>query len=486
MISRSFFKSSLIYTIVGTLPYASGFFLIPWFTAYLTPSQFGINALFISLMYFIQILSSFGLDMSAGVLYFDYKDDKKRLGKFFGTVFIGLMISAAVIFILFTLGGVRIFDITFSGGNVLELIPFGLFTIISGVFNGIFKTYSAILVNQQRPVRFFWINIFNFIFTVGGSLTILYLMPYTLFGPIVGRMIPAIVSASICLLLVKSEYGLQWESANVRKIVNYTTPLMIYALLIWVVSYIDRFIILRFMGDPTYVGIYDFGVKLVLGIELLLVGLVSTVNPKVYTIWKDQNLHGSTLEVNRYYNGLTAFILLLIPTFVILAPILIPVVIKKEIYYQAFSLLTILALGYASRIWFYMFLAPLMFFKRTKVLPRVFAISAFFEVIAAIFMIQWFGLMGAVWVNFMVKPLQALLLYFESRKIFHFKFNRWKIIYLPVIFMTVVIVSEIFITDQTRILFHSGQLVVSIILVWFKFRHELVLLLKGMFIRFLS
>ncbi|TSA28401.1 MAG: polysaccharide biosynthesis protein [Bacteroidetes bacterium] len=480
MISRTFFKSSLIYTLVGALPYASGFLLIPWFTAYLTPAQFGINALFISLMYFIQILSSFGMDMSAGVLYFDYKDDKARLKRFLGTVFIGLMISGIIFFLLFALGGIRLFDLVFSGGNVLELIPFGLFTIVSGVFNGIFKTYSALLVNQQRPERFFWLNSSNFLITIGASLTILYLYPYTLYGPILGRMIPAIVTASLCLILVASEYGLNWDPAPVKKIINYTTPLMLYALLTWVVSYIDRFIILRFMADPTYVGIYDFGVKLVLGIELLLVGLVNAVNPRVYTLWKDQNLHGSTIEVNRYYNGLTAFVLLLIPVFVLLAPILIPLVIKKEIYYQAFGLLAILAAGYASRVWFYLFMAPLMFFKRTRVMPRIFAVSALFEIIAAIFMIRWFGLMGAVWVNFLVKPLQALLLYLESRKVFRYRFNPWKIIWLPVIFMAVVIVSEFFITDQTRILFHAGQLLVSIILVWFAYRRELVPFVQGM------
>ncbi len=478
MISRTFFKSSLIYTVVGALPYVSGFLLIPWFTAYLTPAQFGVNALFISMMYFIQILSSYGLDMSAGVLYFDYRDDKAKLKRFLGTVFIGLIISGAVVFLMFALGGVRLFDLTFSGGDVLALIPFGLFTIISAVFNGIFKTYSALLINQQRPVRFFWLNISNFLITIAASLTILYLYPYTLYGPIVGRMIPAIVSASICLIMIGAEYGFHWESTNVKRIVNYTTPLLVYALLSWSVNYIDRFIILRFMDDPTYVGIYDFGVKLVLGIELLLLGLVNAVNPKVYSIWKDQNLCGSTIEINRYYNGLTAFVLILIPVFVLLAPLLIPIVIKKEIYYEAFGFLAILAAGYATRVWFYMFMAPLMFFKRTRAMPRVFAISALFEIVAAIVMIKYFGLMGAVWVNFLLKPLQALLLYLESRKIYTYKFNPWKIIYLPIIFIAVVLISEIFITNQTRLFFHGGELLVSIGLVWVVYRRELVPLIR--------
>ena len=61
MINRQFAKSSFIYTLVGALPYASGFLLLPWFTQYLTPAQFGINALYISLMYLMQIFATIRL-----------------------------------------------------------------------------------------------------------------------------------------------------------------------------------------------------------------------------------------------------------------------------------------------------------------------------------------------------------------------------------------------------------------------------------------
>jgi O-antigen/teichoic acid export membrane protein len=73
MITRRFVQSSLIYSIVGALPYTSGFILIFWFTRYLTPAQFGVNVLYLTLMYLVQIIATFGLDMSAAVMYIDYK-----------------------------------------------------------------------------------------------------------------------------------------------------------------------------------------------------------------------------------------------------------------------------------------------------------------------------------------------------------------------------------------------------------------------------
>jgi O-antigen/teichoic acid export membrane protein len=474
MISRSFFKSSVIYSLVGALPYASGFLLLPWFTAYLTPGQFGVNAMYIALMYLIQIISSYGMDMSAGVMYFDYKDDKQKVRDFLGTVFIGISMLGAVTFTVFTLGGLRLFNFVFQSSDFIELFPFGLFTILSGVFNSIFKTYSSLLINQQRPERFFWLNISNFILTIGGSLTILYLFPFTMYGPILGRLIPAAVVASVSLTMAGREYGLAWNPDYLKKILSYSSPIILYALLTWVVTYVDRFLIASLMGDTTYVGIFDIAVKLVIGLDLVMTGLVNTINPKIYNIWKDKNLKESNNEINRYYNGITALFLLVIPLFVIIVPMIIPLVIFKPVYYQAFGYLAILAAGYATRVWFYMFLAPLMFFKRTAALPRVFIISAIFNVVAGIILIHFFGIIGAVWTNFLVKPVQALLMYFECRKVYTFKVNAWKLFYTPVIYILMVIISETLAPASLKFQVEIGQFIVALILVYFAYRKELV------------
>ena len=85
-----------------------------------------------------------------------------------------------------------------------------------------------------------------------------------------------------------------------------------------------------------------------------------------------------------------------------------------------------------------------------------------------------FGLMGAVWSNFLVKPVQAFFLYFESRKIFRFKLNNWKIFYLPLIFIAVVITCQLFTNERNLLWFAAGQLVFSSVMVSFTYRKELL------------
>jgi O-antigen/teichoic acid export membrane protein len=457
--------------------------LIPFFTSRLTPEQFGVNALYLTFMYFVQVLSTFGLDTYIGINYFEHKDDKRRLREFIGTVLMVLIVIATLMTFLLFISGNAIFHLVFSESTVMQFFPFGLITVFSAFFNGVFKSYSSLLINQQRPERFFWLNLSNFVLTLGASLVLLYQFPYTLYGPIVGRLIPAIVSGLLSVLMILREFGITFRRDFLHGMWFFCAPMVVYAVMVWIVNYIDRYVIVHFMVNPTYVGIFDIAVKLTLGIELLQVGLANTMHPKIYTIWKDGNLNESTPEVNRYYNGITAITLLVIPMVVIAIPLLVPLVIKNPLYYQGFAFLMILTLGFATRPWFYLYLAPLFFFKKTKVLPKVFFISAAFQVIVSSLLVWKFGLMGAVWSNFLVKPVQALFLYFESRKIFRFKLNNWKIFYLPFIFIAVVIVCQFFTNERNLLWIATGQLVLSSIMVFFTYRKELVSLFLQLFRR---
>ncbi len=478
MISRQFFKSSMIYSLVGALPYTTGVILIPFFASQLTPAQFGVNALYLTFMYFVQVIATFGMDTYLGINYFEFRDDRQKLREFVGTVLMTLTVIGTTVAALLMVAGSGIFRLVFGGDALFQFYPFGLITVFTAVFNGYFKSYCSLLINQQRPERFFWLNLSNFILTLGTSIAILYTFPFTLYGPIVGRLIPALISCAVSVFLILAEFGFQHNRKFLKGMVSFCAPLVVYALMVWVVNYIDRYIIKYFLVDPTFVGIFDFAVKITLGIDLVQVGLANTIHPKVYGIWKDQQIRESTKEVNRYYNGLTAITLLIIPIVVIAVPLLVPLVIHKTIYYQSFAFLSILCLGFATRPWFYLFLAPLFYFKQTKVLPKVFFFSALFQVAVSSLLIYKFGLMGAVWSNFLVKPVQALFLWTESRKIFTFRLNNWKIFYLPVIFITVILICEFFTTDQNRIWFAVSQFLLSLALVWFTYRNELVSLLR--------
>ena len=125
-----------------------------------------------------------------------------------------------------------------------------------------------------------------------------------------------------------------------------------------------------------------------------------------------------------------------------------------------------------------MFLAPIFYFKKTKVLPKVLFFTALFQIVISIVLIKYFSLWGAVIANFAVKPFQALMLFIESRKIFTFKINKWKLIYLPVLFIFMILGSEIFLRNYNRILIGILQFIVTGLLVISIYRRELLTMFR--------
>jgi O-antigen/teichoic acid export membrane protein len=477
MISKQFFRSSVIYSVIGALPYTTGVILIPFFTAKLSPEQFGINAIYFTLMYFVQLVASAGLDTYIGVNYFQQKDDPKKLREFIGTVVLILITLGTAVVLLMLAGGNLLFKLIFRGDQSLQFFPWGFVTVFTAVFNGFFKTYSNLLVNQQRPERFFWLNISNFIITLGASIGLLYLYPYTLTGPIMGRLIPAVISCTASVIMIVSQYGLRFSRKHLDGMMAFCAPMIAYGAMIWVVNYVDRYVIKFFMTDPTYVGIFDFAVKLTMGIALIHTGLVNTIQPKVFNIWKNGDLKESTPEVNRYYNGFTALTLLILPLVTIVIPLIVPVFIRNPLYYQAFAFIGILCLGYATSPAFYLFLAPIFYFKRTSALPKVFAFSAAIQLGMSSLLVWKFGLMGAVYSNFLIKPVQAFFLYLEARKVFRFRINTWKLIFLPFIIIVCGLGLCAFYPDPSGISQAVIQMAITLVLVWLTYRKELMALI---------
>jgi O-antigen/teichoic acid export membrane protein len=76
MISKRFIKSSLLYTIAGSLPTASAIILLPFYLLFLSPANFGVLAIYTAFSVLIQILTTFSFDTSLYIYFHDFKEDR--------------------------------------------------------------------------------------------------------------------------------------------------------------------------------------------------------------------------------------------------------------------------------------------------------------------------------------------------------------------------------------------------------------------------
>ena len=471
MISKKFFRSSLIYTIGGALSLLSTVIMLPFYTNLLTTSDFGALMLFISFSLFAQIITNFSLDTFIGVHYVEYSGQKEKLKEYIGTITVGLIIIGVVLSLLFLAVGHLLFE------KVIQIkgygfYPFGLMSVATAIFNSYFRTYSNLLINQQKPERFFWVNIFNFAITIVISLIGLHLYPYSLTGPMWGRFLSGVMIFLLAYYMLRKEFGMRFSRNLLREIYDFCLPITLFSLITWCFSYLDRFIINHFM-PVSEVGIYDFAVKFTLIIEFVQNGLATAITPKIFSIWKADRENQNYKIINRYYNAFTAISLLLVPVVVILIPIVIPFIVSKKDFYRSFDYLPLISLGFVFRVLFFLFINPIYYFKKTRVLPRIFFLSTVLQIGLSIVLIKYFGLPGAVWACLIGKPLQTFLLFLETRKIIELNFNKMKLLGLPLIFSVFFIALELAVPRNYSLWAHILDLVIAIVLVIAVYKNEL-------------
>lgn len=471
MISKSFLKSSIIYTIGGALPMAAGLILLPFYTNYLNDLQFTQIAFYISVSLLMQILFSYSIESYFGIKYSKLTSEPQKQKRFIGTVAILLLIIGVGLLALSALGGTYIFSKVFNPDFQMEFWPYGFYSVLTAFFNSYFKASTNALIYLKKPSLFFSANLINFIATIGISVGGLFLFPDSLIGPIYGRLLSGLIIFIIANYIYYSNGEFKYEKDFIHDLKAFCTPYVIYVTCVWLLSYTDRYMLQEFIPN-TDLNTYDLVLKCFFGIEFLQNSLTAIIYPKVYEIWADQKALHTSKETNRYFNVFTAINILLLILFCIAIPLLYKMVISNEKFYESEKYIGILAAGYALRSILYFYLATILYSKNIKVLLKIFGISALFQLAITYFIVKEYGLMGAIYTGLAVKVLQILLSYLFTKNIFRYEFNGMKIIGIPFLYLALNVALFYFHPEYSSILY-LAQLAVFGIVFFLIFNNEI-------------
>lgn len=434
MISGKFIKSSLLYTIGGAMPMASGLVLLPFYTNILDLSTYGTLMLYVVFSLFMQSLTSYALDAYINVHYTEVKDNKAAARKLIGAVAGLLLVIGAITILLSWFFGESLFDFSFNRKGDLDFAPWGFMSVITGFFNGFFKAGTNLLIFRQEPGRFLLFNFINFLLTIGISLAGLYMYPGEITGPMYGRLLSGAGIFLLTLIFIGKEYGINFSFSSIKGLHRFCIPYVFYLILVWLVTNLDRYIIKDAL-DTASVGLFDFAVRCTLLISLVQDGLVAAINPIVYSLWRENGRNESTPDANRYFNVYSALGVLFIAGFSLIIPLCIPWVVKDEAYYATFVFMGAVASGFATRGLYHYFLLKILYLKKTHLLTVAFGLSALVQIPLTIFLTNEWGLIGVVWASIAAKAIQALFLYVVVHKHFVIRFNVWKMLGLPTLFI---------------------------------------------------
>jgi O-antigen/teichoic acid export membrane protein len=471
MISKSFIKQSVIYTVAGALPMASAIILLPFYITMLPTAVYGALSLYMAFTLFVQIVVAYSFDSSLYIHYHEYKHEPTKLSTFISSAFIFMLGISIAVGLVLTLVGDLAFELIFRDEKI-SFHPFGLMSVATGVFQALFKVYSNLMQSREQPVSFLWSNVL--VFSLLAVLTIagLYIFPDTLMGPIGGRMIAGGVAAVWVLFRVFKEFGVQFNFNLLKSTFGYNHYTFIYQLQMWVVNYVDRFLMLFFL-PLSQVGVYDFAMKCLVVIEFIMNGLYNSFYPKVVSTIIAQPVKQSTTEVNRYYHGLTAIVLVMITGSILVLPFIVDLLKDDKGYgaaVQYFPLIATLYLFKAMRMYFAM---PYGILKETKLLASYYFIISIVKIGVLLVVIKPYGITGVIGASILASCVDLLILRVGIKSKFDFQFNAYKLVVMPLlVFITIVIAEPMFAKTfawQTHLVY---VLLAASLLVWY-YRREI-------------
>lgn len=449
---------------------ASALILLPFYIHHLSTEVYGALAIYLSFSLLVQILVTYSFDTSIYIHYHEFKTDPKKLSMFVRSAFIFMLIIGVGIAIFFTGVGDMIFRLVLPERNI-SFFPYGLASVGAGAFQALFKVHSSLLQSREKPETFFWSNVLSFTMIASFTIIGLEMYPNSLMGPIVGRLLAAIISGLWVLTRIFREFGVQFDFTWLRSSFSFNTYTFLYQLLQWVINYFDRIVMLIALTLAD-IGVYNFATQCLIALELLMNSLHSTFYPKVVSNIMGQSEKQSTPEINRYYHGLTAVIMFSVVIGILALPWAIETFVYKAAYQESIPYLPFLATIYFFRTMRLFFTSPYGILKYTKPLPVVYLLVAGLKIVLMLTLMPFLEVYGVIAASLVSAIIEIIMLRYGIKKMFRFQYNFFKIVGAPMILFLFIIILEPLFGNQNPYLVHSVYFLSCAGLLWWAYRRE--------------
>lgn len=392
MTLRQLARGSVLYAVGQLLPRISLLILVPVYVRYMSPDEFGVMMLTVTIGSMLGILFRFGLDGAVLRIHFDLAPAER--GTLYWTAAAISVLGSVAVLLVVTPLAIPSFS-RISAGT--ELWPYGVLAAALGFTNGLQFVPSVWFRAAEKPLRYVAYTAAVFAVTFFASLLLVVVLRFgpvgALLGWIAGGIVTIIVAAS--LLATMGRPRVDWILA--RSSLSYGLPLIPHSLSAWVLNVSDRLLIGLLIGFPAIeaqaaIGRYTLGYQIAYVISLLAMAAQYALSPYLFRVAGTSagpRLHREIVTVGM------AVLLALAAVEVASAPEIIAILAPGDEYRESVDVLRVVPVG-ACLFGLYALVVPiLLHVKRTGVLALVTTASAVVNVAANVALVPRIGIIGA-------------------------------------------------------------------------------------------
>lgn len=400
---------------------------IPVMTRLLTPSDYGLLAVFSSLVAIFSILFGFGLRGAVSRFYYEKTDN-------FGSFFFSNTLFLWGMGIIFTI-------IIFLNKNTIALlvnVPILLVEVacIVGFFSASLEFIKAYLQASKQSAFLSRLTILHTVLTLTLTIIITLLLKNNLYlGSVYSSLTFAFLFFIFSIYLISRISTFSFNVKYLKYSLIFSLPIIVHLLSAFIMNTFDQIMINKMVGSYE-TGLYAFAYKVGMLFQMLITGLNQAWIPIFYE--KLQDNKSDEIEVTaKKFSYLVSGAALVIT---IVGPVLVSI-LAPESYSKALPLLPIIVVGFIFQYFYFIYINYAFYEKKTSMIAIITITAGLINIGLNYWFIPIFGYIAAAWTTMITYALFFLMQYVNvSYNIKGIQKIPFKIVVLPSFFAIILII----------------------------------------------
>lgn len=332
---RNFAASSLAYALGIGLNRGIALLLLPLYTRFLTPGDYGIlSACTTAAMAF----SMLTLPLDGAVVHYFFKMEAGDYRKLLGTAWVWTTLFPLVVLVVLLL----------FGGPVASWIvpavpwdPYLRLALAVGYLGMASAAPLMLLRSQQRPISHSALGLLNLLLQTALLVTYVVILKRGVLGSLHAQLLAAGFMALISHAFLLSQCRPSFDRAHFSAAFRYCLPYLPHNLFMWTLNVSDRLLLARF-APLSELGVYSIAYTAGMAVQFLATALVSAYEPLFYRLHTNPEAQKSVSRLLSALIGTLAFASLAVS---ILSPEFVRLLTTPG-FYGAAGLAPVIALSY--------------------------------------------------------------------------------------------------------------------------------------------
>ena len=295
-------RHSAIYGIGGLVSRVIAVLLLPLYTHYLTPSDYGKIETLLALTTVMGLVLRAGITSAFFRFYFDVSDDEGRRRVLRTSFWFTMGGGTLGLLLLLALAG-PVSTLLFGSSDSADLVRAAGVALWATVN---YEQLTALFRVEERSVAFVCASLANIFLTIGFTLLLVVALEKGPIGVIVGNFSGTLIVYLALLGYRREQLGLQFDRGLLREMNRFGLPLVPTALFLWVTNFSDRFFLVK-LADVAEAGLYSVGVRIASAMVLLLTAFRMAWPAFAYSIRDEREARQTYAYVLTYLTVITAW-----------------------------------------------------------------------------------------------------------------------------------------------------------------------------------